>query len=153
MEDRPEDVAVRVLDLVMALSDLVERDMVGGLRSLGLTKARAHLVHLLGAGGPSTQRDLAEALGVTPRNVTGLVDALVAGGLVERAPHPTDRRATLVTLTAEGSALAAGMREGQATYAEQLLGDFAVGRLRRLEGDLEELVDTMRSLVDEREQS
>ncbi len=40
-----------------------------------------------------TQRALADALQVTPRNVTGLVDALADSGFVERAPHPTDRRA------------------------------------------------------------
>jgi DNA-binding MarR family transcriptional regulator len=43
---------------------------------------------------------LAEAIRVNPRNITGLVDALVEGGFVTREPHPTDRRSILVTLTA-----------------------------------------------------
>lgn len=42
--------------------------------------------------------DLADALEVTPRNVTSLVDALEEEGLVKRQPHPTDRRATIVEL-------------------------------------------------------
>jgi len=38
--------------------------------------------------------------------VTGLVDALADTGFVARRPHPTDRRATLVTLTVRGTRLA-----------------------------------------------
>ena len=41
-------------------------------------------------------------LEVTPRNVTKLVDALEAEGLVAREPHPQDRRATVLRLTEEG---------------------------------------------------
>jgi DNA-binding MarR family transcriptional regulator len=43
--------------------------------------------------------DLADALAVTPRNVTALVDGLEAEGLIRRVPHSTDRRVTLVELT------------------------------------------------------
>ncbi|MGN6168057.1 MAG: MarR family winged helix-turn-helix transcriptional regulator, partial [Solirubrobacteraceae bacterium] len=39
---------------------------------------------------------------VTPRRVTALVDALEADGLVERTPHPTDGRSTVVRLRHSG---------------------------------------------------
>jgi DNA-binding MarR family transcriptional regulator len=45
---------------------------------------------------------LGDALGVTARNVTTLVDALEGEQLVKRLGHPTDRRATLVELTPKG---------------------------------------------------
>jgi DNA-binding MarR family transcriptional regulator len=38
-------------------------------------------------------------------NVTFVVDKLEVSGLVERTPHPDDRRAKRVSLTAEGKAL------------------------------------------------
>ena len=41
-------------------------------------------------------------LGVTPRNVTKLVDGLEGEGLLVREPHPHDRRATLLRLTDKG---------------------------------------------------
>ena len=44
-------------------------------------------------------------LEVTPRSVTKLVDSLAGEGLVERAQHPSDRRATLIRLTAKGLAV------------------------------------------------
>jgi DNA-binding MarR family transcriptional regulator len=65
--------------------------------------------------GPSTQQALANRLEVSARNITGLVDALEGGGYVERAPHPTDRRATLVTLTPSAEEL---MREMQRDHEE-----------------------------------
>lgn len=39
-------------------------------------------------------------------SVTPLIDGLVARGLAERVPHPTDRRTTLAAITAEGRAVA-----------------------------------------------
>jgi DNA-binding MarR family transcriptional regulator len=48
---------------------------------------------------------LAQALGVTQRRITALVDALDADGLVERRPNPADGRSTIVALTRGGTAL------------------------------------------------
>lgn len=45
-------------------------------------------------------------LQVHPTSVTNLVNRLVQNGLVERVPHPTDRRTTLVRLTDAGARLA-----------------------------------------------
>jgi DNA-binding MarR family transcriptional regulator len=44
-------------------------------------------------------RALSEDVGVTPRTITGLINALEADGWVERRAHPSDRRATIVALT------------------------------------------------------
>ena len=55
------------------------------------------MAHLKDAG-PSTMRDLAARLGISPQAVTGLVDALEADGLVGRERHATDRRKTVIRL-------------------------------------------------------
>jgi DNA-binding MarR family transcriptional regulator len=73
----------------------------------GLTQARAAVIWQLHELGPVTQRTLSEALRVSPRNVTGLLDALEAGGYAPRGRHPTDRWATLISLTDQGAAAAA----------------------------------------------
>ena len=52
--------------------------------------------------GPMTLRELAEANGVDAPYTTLIVDKLEAHGLVERRPHPDDRRRKLVTLTPAG---------------------------------------------------
>jgi len=77
----------------------------------GLTYTRLRLLQALHCGGPAIMRDLGVQLGVSPRNMTAMVDALEDAHLVARRPHPTDRRATLVELSPSG-----------AREAEQALG-------------------------------
>ena len=117
------------LDKVLALSMLVTSDLERFEAAEQMTTPRVHLLWQLGVTGPSTQRDLAAALDVSPRNITGLVDGLVASGHVTREPHPTDRRATLVTPTAKGVAFVAELKRGHAELAEQLFGDMAERKL------------------------
>jgi DNA-binding MarR family transcriptional regulator len=57
--------------------------------------------------GPLTLSQLAEANGFDPPYATLVVDKLDSHGLVERRPHPDDRRRKLVTLTAAGQAAVA----------------------------------------------
>jgi DNA-binding MarR family transcriptional regulator len=81
--------------------------MNGRLAQHGLTPARADVLWVLHGRGPSTQRELSELLKCTPRNVTGRVDALLHADLVDRVPHPADRRAVQVSLSKRGRALLA----------------------------------------------
>lgn len=62
---------------------------------------RLKLLYALHCDGPQRMADLASTLEVTPRSVTALVDGLEREALVRRQPHPTDRRATMIELTAE----------------------------------------------------
>jgi DNA-binding MarR family transcriptional regulator len=71
----------------------------------GTTYARMRLLRVLQGHGPQIMTALSDWLAVTPRNVTVLVDGLESEGLVRRVPHPDDRRATLVELTAQGDAV------------------------------------------------
>ena len=55
---------------------------------------------------PMPMSELAALLTVDPPNLTPVVDDLERAGLVERQPHPTDRRVKLVVATPAGAALA-----------------------------------------------
>ena len=55
---------------------------------------------------PMSMSELASLLTVDPPNLTPVVDDLEQAGLVERQPHPTDRRVKLVVATSKGAALA-----------------------------------------------
>ncbi|MGH3918500.1 MAG: MarR family winged helix-turn-helix transcriptional regulator [Pseudonocardiaceae bacterium] len=105
------------------LAILLGEDMSRGLAREGLTRSRAHVLWELHQRGPVTQRVLAQALDVSARNITGLVDALVATGFVTREPHPTDRRATLVTLTDHGKKTVTAMDRDQQEFARTLFSD------------------------------
>lgn len=88
-----------LLDRLLQIGELFQKDMARAFDGTGLTTARVHLLWVLQHAGPSTQQSLAALCGVTPRNITGLVDALEQSGHVRRTPHPSDRRAVLVELT------------------------------------------------------
>ncbi|NDU73791.1 MarR family transcriptional regulator [Actinomadura sp. DSM 109109] len=53
--------------------------------------------------GPMPMRELARRVSCEPSNATFIVDRLERLGLVERRPHPTDRRAKVLTLTPQGT--------------------------------------------------
>jgi DNA-binding MarR family transcriptional regulator len=74
--------------------------------ALGLSWTRVLALRRL-AVQALTQRALAERLSADQPYVTLMVDDLERRGLVRRKPHPTDRRAKLVELTASGRAAAA----------------------------------------------
>ena len=46
-----------------------------------------------------TPRDLSTALGISTASTTKLLDRLTASGHLERHPHPSDRRALVITAT------------------------------------------------------
>lgn len=74
------------------------------LRPHGLTFARFEVLALLrfSRRGSLPLAMVGERLQVSPASVTNAVDRLEADGLVARAPHPTDGRATLAVLTEAG---------------------------------------------------
>jgi DNA-binding MarR family transcriptional regulator len=77
-------------------------------------------------------------LQVHPTSVTNLIDGLERSGYATRAPHPSDRRTTLATITERGRAVAA-----QSTEALNALR-FGTEPLRRAE--LVSLTDVLRRL-------
>lgn len=81
--------------------------LVVSISDAGVSPARIQLLNVLrcSAEGGQKMTALSAALGVTPRNITALVDGLEHEGLVSRRPHPEDRRVTCIDLTDEGSAL------------------------------------------------
>jgi DNA-binding MarR family transcriptional regulator len=137
------------LDKVLHLAALVGADLSRFERESGLTTSRTHLLWVLGAVGPSTQQSLANALSVSARNVTGLVDGLVATGHVSREPHPTDRRATLVTPTPMGEAAIRSLVDSHEHLARQLFGHVPAEQLAVFAAILDETIDTFAQLMQE----
>ena len=143
------DTATAALDKVLHLSSLVSTDLTRFEQESGLTVARVHLLWGLGLAGPGTQQSLAVALGVTPRNITGLVNGLVASGHVTREPHPSDRRATLVTPTKLGHRAIRDLRESDIDLAGQLFDHVPAQRLAAFVKTLDETIAIFARLMEE----
>jgi DNA-binding MarR family transcriptional regulator len=137
----------RLFELTVVLGSLMER----GLAERGLTRPRATVLWHLQQVGPVLQRELSQLLGVTPRNVTALVDALEAAGLVSREPHPRDRRATLVTLTERGHATAASLDADREAFAALLFDGVRRAELESFLATFETVLERLHKLTAESE--
>ena len=110
------------------------------LRPLGLTFARYEVLMLLlfSSRGSLPLSRIGERLQVHPASVTNAVDRLEATGLVERTPHPTDRRTTLAALTPAGRDLA--------TKATEALNAEVFARPGLAEAELRTLVEVLATM-------
>jgi DNA-binding MarR family transcriptional regulator len=72
------------------------------LASIGLTPASFGVLNVLGARNGAIQQEIGSLMGIDPSTMVALIDDLEGAGLVERRPHPKDRRARAVALTPKG---------------------------------------------------
>ncbi|HEX9108476.1 MAG TPA: MarR family transcriptional regulator [Longimicrobiales bacterium] len=89
---------------------------------LDLTPAQLHIILWLGNDGPLTMGELARAVLVTEKTITGVVDRLERDLLVHRERDPADRRVVHVRLAPRGAALYRRIDEGIASKLAKLLG-------------------------------
>jgi DNA-binding MarR family transcriptional regulator len=110
----------------------------------GLSYPRLRLLETLHCRGPQMMRILADEIGLTPRNMTALVDATEAEGLVRRVAHPTDRRAVLIELTDRGFTAADEILQPRASAIAELFDDLSPTDQARLNKALAALLDGLR---------
>ena len=138
-----------VLDQLLLVTDSLAADMARYLSARGLTTTKAHVLWSLRSGGPSMQRRLSTELGYSPRHITDIVDDLAALGLVQREPHPDDRRAVLVVLTEQGTTLLAELEEERAQFASQLFDHLDDPARRRLHASLTDIQARLQAALEE----
>jgi DNA-binding MarR family transcriptional regulator len=141
------------LDRILELTMLIGRDSADSLAREGLTESRAHLLWQLQQRGPCTQATLAADLHVTPRTITALVDGLVAAGFVTREPHPSDRRAALITFTERGTATAQWLLDSHRRLAGQLFAGLPDDAFGGFEAGLRHVLTQFRGVIAGREQA
>ncbi len=111
------------------------RQVLSDYVGLGTTETQA--ISYLTVHGERGQNELASDLGLSSGASTALVDRLERQGIAERYPHPSDRRRTLVRLTARGEGVVRESRE----WLLAGLQDVAPP-------DQEQLAATLRSIAD-----
>lgn len=79
-----------------------------------------------------TLGELSQRMMVSNGNVTGLVDRLVTQGLIDRRPSPDDRRAQIVSLTAEGRRLFRAMARANEDWIGEMFADLSNGDIEAL---------------------
>jgi len=107
---------------------------------LNLTVAQLKCLVLIASERSTNSKRLAEALGVTPANITSIADRLVEQGLVSRRENPEDRRMLLIELTEKGDNLLRNLRERGMSRLSEVLSLMAPEDLKALERGLSALV-------------
>jgi DNA-binding MarR family transcriptional regulator len=133
-----EDVAdgMAAVTSVMRAQQIYQARVDEVLKPFALTFARYELLMLLhfSSRGSMPLKKASERLQVHPTSITNAVDRLEAAGLVDRVPHPTDGRSSLIAITEEGRRLALKATAALNTdvFGQPLLDHAEVRRLVRV---------------------
>jgi DNA-binding MarR family transcriptional regulator len=98
----PEPDTVQLMEQFRAIAHASHNRTNARMSAAGLSLARFRVLQALASGGRLRMNELSAALGVVPRTVTTIIDALENDRMVTRLADPADRRATLLEITQEG---------------------------------------------------
>jgi len=111
------------------------------IADVGLHPALFRVLNLVDAAEGRSQQAIGEAIEVPPSRMVGLVDELEQLGLVERRPHPTDRRVRALYLTAKGRETLERGREIAKAHERDLTKGMPAADRKRLTQYLQKIVD------------
>jgi DNA-binding MarR family transcriptional regulator len=123
------------------LQHLFAYDRSDPLFSSQLTIPQLKILMVLSRLGTTSGRELAGLMGVSLATLSGMVDRLVAHGLVARHEDPRDRRVRRLTLTTEGEDMITGIITAGHEKQRRLLDRLDVA-------DLETVAKAMTLLAD-----
>jgi DNA-binding MarR family transcriptional regulator len=105
----------------------IEAELRARLRiDFGTTLPKFDVMAALARKGTGmTMTEVSRFLRVSNGNVTGIIDRLVAEGLVVRLAHAGDRRTTFVRLTPKGAQQFQAMAKAHEAWIGELLGGFS----------------------------
>ena len=119
MEVKPPTLGFLLHDVARLLKKRLEQNSGGS----GLTRSQWQVLAYLAQNEGINQRGLAELLEIEPITLGRIVDKLETLGLIERRPHPADRRTWLLHLVEAARPKLEEIRElGDVTHREALAG-------------------------------
>lgn len=110
----------------------------------GLSAPRMQVLGHLAQSGASPLHEIRDCLGSSAANVTKLVDALEADGLVRRRPDPGDRRVIQVEITAEGRQASCGVWERYEDQVAELFDRIGEADRQALQRGLESMLAALK---------
>jgi DNA-binding MarR family transcriptional regulator len=143
-----ENDALRVWFRLIRLHTRSRLAVANRLRAFDLSVPQCDVLTTLTEQEGLSQQELASRLYVTKGNISGLIDRLVANGLVERRALQGDRRSHAIHLTPAGREMAQRGVEAQKAFVAQTFGRVAPDRLDLFNDLLVELRDLVRAQND-----
>jgi DNA-binding MarR family transcriptional regulator len=109
------------------------------LTELGITASEANVLANLADGASLTASALAARVGSRPTTMTAVLDRLAGRGWVVREPHPSDRRAVVLRLTATGRRVARTVAAAYVRVEADVLADLSPTAARSLRRSLQRI--------------
>jgi DNA-binding MarR family transcriptional regulator len=157
VSERPADheAELRLWLRLLTCTTLIEGEIRRRLRdSFDVTLPRFDLLAQLDkAPNGMTLGELSQRMMVSNGNVTGLSERLVEQGLLDRRASPTDRRAQIVSLTAEGRRVFRTMARTHEDWIADIFSGLSATEIETLMNLLAKTKASTRKAVTEREAS
>jgi DNA-binding MarR family transcriptional regulator len=112
-------------------------------KPLNITRSQAWALAYLSTADGLTQSELADKMGLGKVALGGLIDRLENGGMVERRPHPTDRRINMVHLTLSGYKVCKAMRSVVLQHNREMFEGISIDELKQTTKVLARLKDNL----------
>lgn len=135
VDDLSSQVFLAFVGALRLHKQLMRRTLIGQ----GTHPGQVFCLHVLAGQDGISQRDLADALHLSPPTVSKMLQAMQKAGAVERRPDAADQRLTRVFLTAAGRDLEGQMRGVVAEFVNETIGSLPENdrlELARLLGEL-----------------
>jgi DNA-binding MarR family transcriptional regulator len=142
--DRTELVS-RVIALDRQIQRVVRRRSADAWMGLSLTVPQIKTLFFVSNRPGTSPTRLAAALGVTPPNVTGIVDRLVEQGLLVRRDSDEDRRAQVLNTTDAAESILSGLRGRRTDVLRDIYEYLEERDLAQLAEGLSKLVEAARA--------
>lgn len=131
--ERPGDhqAELRLWLRLLTCTNLIETEIRRRLREeFKVTLPRFDLMAQLDKNpGGMTLGELSSRMMVSNGNVTGLVERLLAQGLLDRRPSPNDRRAQLVSLSSDGRRAFRAMARTHENWIAEIFAELGPGEI------------------------
>src|SRR5262249_20163859 len=111
------------------------------IRALDIHPPMFRVLNVVDAAEGQSQQAIGEAIGAPPSRMVGIVDELEEQDLVERRPHPSDRRVRALYLTPKGRKVLAEGRKIAIEHERELTRGMSAADSERLVALLQKIVD------------
>ncbi len=143
------ELIAEVIRLDREANRMMRRPLFETWKGLNLTVPQLRSLFFISNSGSASPGKLAAALGVTPPNVTGIVDRLVEQGLVARSESREDRRVLLLQTTEKGEAIISEIRDWRTNTMRNVLERLSERDLQSLAHGFAALVKAARKVREE----
>jgi DNA-binding MarR family transcriptional regulator len=124
------EIIKQIVEMQRAINRDLRQHTLDAWMKINLTVPQVKSLFFIANEGVTNFTKLAAALGVTPANVTGIIERLVEHGLVTRQENPDDRRSLELRVTEKGENTISNLRERRAGHTTQVLSRLSAAELQ-----------------------